>query len=391
MSGQSLGDRIRQLRGDLYTQRALADRAQISVEVVRNLEQGKRNTASVATLHKLARALDVTLAELLVPATIPEHDQDESVTALRHAVSLATTPKDKPLTIEEAKHAEIAAWRNYWDAKHDVIARTFPSVIRRLEAAHAVANERDRSSYAQSLAQVLWAASRSLTLLRYPEAAQLAIRRAIQVGSNIDDPYFVAGARRSLAWQLLVEGRYQESIDLSTSVAREIEPGASADAAQLSVYGSSLLQAGNAAARAGNAAQAHYFLSEANEISRHVQDGRCDYGTPFGPSFTAMQSTDIEINLGNFGKASEAASAMPNRGTALRLQSQCRHGIDRALISLKTGKPGEAVAVLSSVKSVAPFWFKHQRLPRSIVRDLLHTSAAKDDRLRSMATCLGVR
>jgi transcriptional regulator with XRE-family HTH domain len=55
-----LGARIRQLRGRLLSQRELADKAQVSVELIRKLEQGRRHTASIGSLQRIARALDVT-------------------------------------------------------------------------------------------------------------------------------------------------------------------------------------------------------------------------------------------------------------------------------------------------------------------------------------------
>ena len=87
MDGSSLGDRLRAQRGRLYTQQQLADRAEVSVGIVRNLEQGNRNRASLASLHALADALDVSLADLLGPATIPEQAPDEGALALRQAVN----------------------------------------------------------------------------------------------------------------------------------------------------------------------------------------------------------------------------------------------------------------------------------------------------------------
>lgn len=48
----TIGERVRKLRGRLYTQRQLAERAGVSVDLVRKLEQGTRRTASVASLHR---------------------------------------------------------------------------------------------------------------------------------------------------------------------------------------------------------------------------------------------------------------------------------------------------------------------------------------------------
>ncbi|MBB5159000.1 hypothetical protein [Saccharopolyspora phatthalungensis] len=158
----------------------------------------------------------------------------------------------------------------------------------------------------------------------------------------------------------------------------------------MKVYGSLLLQAGNAHARAGNAVAAKHFLGEARQIAAKVPDGQCYHSSIFGPSSIAMQHTDIAINLGEFGDALAASKTMPGGGSALHLLGKCRHDTDRALVHLKTGDTDKAVALLSSTASAAPFWFQNQRLSKSIVKDLLHTPASKSPQLRGLATKLGV-
>ncbi|MGI8306121.1 helix-turn-helix domain-containing protein [Saccharopolyspora hattusasensis] len=391
MSNQrSLGDRIRELRGAIYTQQALADRAGLSVVLIRKLEQGARQTTSVASLHKIARALDVTLADLLVPVSIPEHDQDQGVTALRHAVSLVGVPKDTPATLQEARFAEIDTWRMYWSGQHDVAMVKLPQQIRRLESGLAASNETDRPVYLHSLSQVLWAAGRVLTLLRHPDAAYLATQRAISLSAELGDPVMTAAATGSLAWQLIVAGRYAESQDLSLSTAASIEPGKNHTTSQMSVFGSLLLHAGNSHARAGNAVSAKHYLDEAREIAAKVPDGLHSHNTIFGASWIAMQHTDIAISLGEFGDALTASQTMPGGPSVLPLQTQCRHNTDRALLYLKTGSADRSIALLSSISSAAPFWFRNQRLPKSVVGDLLHTPASKSPQLRTLARTLNV-
>jgi transcriptional regulator with XRE-family HTH domain len=65
--------RLRRLRG--LTQEALADRADVSRDLVAKLEQGRRRTARITSLTSLARALDVELSALVTrPAPVLEPD-----------------------------------------------------------------------------------------------------------------------------------------------------------------------------------------------------------------------------------------------------------------------------------------------------------------------------
>jgi transcriptional regulator with XRE-family HTH domain len=66
MAELTIGEGIRELRKRAaLTQYDLAVAAEVSVHTIRQLEQGRRQTASIATLVRLARALGVDLAELL--------------------------------------------------------------------------------------------------------------------------------------------------------------------------------------------------------------------------------------------------------------------------------------------------------------------------------------
>jgi transcriptional regulator with XRE-family HTH domain len=64
----TIGERIRELRRGIYTQTDLAAAADVSVDVIRKLEQGRRHTVSIGTLQRIARALDVDIGRLLGPS-----------------------------------------------------------------------------------------------------------------------------------------------------------------------------------------------------------------------------------------------------------------------------------------------------------------------------------
>jgi transcriptional regulator with XRE-family HTH domain len=78
----TIGDHIAaRRRVAALTQEALAERAGISVEVIRKLEQGTKSSARVSTLRAVAQALGTTTSSLLGDASTgaarrePDHDQ----------------------------------------------------------------------------------------------------------------------------------------------------------------------------------------------------------------------------------------------------------------------------------------------------------------------------
>jgi transcriptional regulator with XRE-family HTH domain len=84
----TIGERIRRLRNDvLMTQDDLAAAAGVSTDLIRKLEQGRRHTSSIGSLHRIAAALDVDLGELLGRERMPDAAPDAGVVALRQAVA----------------------------------------------------------------------------------------------------------------------------------------------------------------------------------------------------------------------------------------------------------------------------------------------------------------
>ena len=77
----SLGERIRRARtARRLTQEQLAEKAEVSVDLVRKLEQGVRHTASMSSLTRIARAVDKDVPQLLgQTATIAPRVDEEAV------------------------------------------------------------------------------------------------------------------------------------------------------------------------------------------------------------------------------------------------------------------------------------------------------------------------
>ncbi|WP_245776110.1 helix-turn-helix domain-containing protein [Saccharopolyspora flava] len=386
MSDKALGERVRELRGWLFTQRQLAERAGVSVDLVRKLEQGTRNSASVASLHRLARALDVSLAELVGPGSLPEQGSGEGVTALRFAVSgiddLLDPSEIEPVEPREVERTLTYLWGVYWAGRYDQLVSLIPS---------ALASLRAETGNPAAVAHGYWVAGCVLTQLRQPDAAFIAIRHAVDAADQSGDPLLAATLRGSLSWQLMVAGRFVESEALAVRAAEVIEPRGEVSPPGLSVYGSLVLTAATAAARARKNGRARNLLAESSQVAHRIGEDRQDYQTAFGPSQVAMQSVDVGVQTEEFGDALTAARVMPNAGAALPLASRARHLTDRALAHARLGQHDKAANLVLAAEQMAPDWAKHQTLVKSVTRDLLGTRESRTPRLRSMAGRIGVR
>lgn len=139
MAAEHLGDKLARLRrlADL-TQEALADRSGVSVDVVRKLEQKRKSSARLPTLHALAKGLGVELTTLLgdppgVPST-GEADPPQLVAVRRaiHPLMFAAPPEPEAAEVltPSLLRAEIAdAWSMYHSAEFPQLLNLLPGIL----------------------------------------------------------------------------------------------------------------------------------------------------------------------------------------------------------------------------------------------------------------------
>lgn len=389
----AIGERIRELRNGLMTQTDLAAAADVSPDLIRKLEQGQRHTASIASLHRIARALDVDLGDLLGRQAMPDAAPDAGVVALRRAVAdvddLLGDVRGEPLSLRDAERSVTYLWGAYWSGRYDALTGLIPQALVGLRSTLHSARKADRARAVEHLAQGYWVAGSTLAQLRQPDAAFMAVRRAVDLAEQSDDRLLVAMVKGSVSWQLMVGGRFDDAERLASRTAEDIEPRGDAPAPHLSTYGSLLISAATAAGRANRGAAARDLLDVSREVAQRVGADRTDYQTPFGPSQVTMQTVDVEVVTEDYPAALEAARRMPSN-PGLPVAARCRHLADRAYAHAKLGNDSEALTLLRTAESVSPDWVRHQTLVRSILRDLLAAERARSTPLRELAERIGV-
>lgn len=238
---ESIGARIQKFRGKAMTQRKLSEQSDVSLSLIRQLEQGKRTGASIATLQKLAKALDVDIADLVGKRYgIPSDDPDAGVVAIRRALSpvddlIDDNPEQTPVSLREARRSVDYAWGAYWGGRYETLAAVLPPGLTQLRAtAHAAQNGEAPTAY-ELLARMYWVTGCTLVHLGQADPAFVAIRSALTAAERGDDPLLAATLRGSVAWQLLVQGRYEESHKVALKAAASVEPGGNASTSELAV------------------------------------------------------------------------------------------------------------------------------------------------------------
>lgn len=369
----TIGERIRQLRGKVFTQADLAQAAGVSVDVVRKLEQGRRHTASIGTLQRIARVLDVDPAELL-PRTraLPSKDAG-GVVGLRDALTgvgdLLDAQPGPPVGLAELSRTTGYAWGLYWSGHYDRLAALLPLALADSRVAERAAGPTGRARAVDLSAQLHQLAACTAVHVGQPDLAHIAGRAALRLAGAGDDALRDAGLRGTLAWLLLTQGRYAESQRLAEATAAAVQPGASSPEA-LSVYGSLLLTAACAAGRRRRARDAETLLEAAGQAAARLGTDRNDYEVAFGPAQVVMQTVDVQVVTDDHAAALRTALRMAP-DAALPLAARSRHLADVAFAQAQLGRDRAALATLLRVEQAAPAWMRYQSLPRQVIRELL--------------------
>jgi transcriptional regulator with XRE-family HTH domain len=393
----SIGERIRALRGGVMTQHELAATADVSVDLVRKLEQGRRHTASITSLHKIAKALDVDTAELLARATpLASADLDCGVVAMRHALTsidglLGEVEEDgEKVSVLESKRTVAYAWGCYWTGRYEMLAGLLPSLLAQVRAARRAAICAERAAAAELSAELHQVAACTLVHLGYADPAFLALRDGLAAAEEGDDELRPATLRCSLSWLLLTQGRYAEASNLAQRTAIAMEPQGDVPPAHLSVWGSLLVTAATATARDGAVLAARNLLQVAGEVADRIGHDRTDYQSPFGPSQVVMQTVDVHVVTEEHTSALDAARRMAP-DAALPTAARARHLADVAYAHARLGHDSEALGTLLTMERTAPAWTRYQSLPRQVVRELMRRErGGRATKLRELACRLGV-
>ncbi|MFF5037558.1 helix-turn-helix domain-containing protein [Nocardia salmonicida] len=395
--GERIGENIRRLRGKALTRQQLADKSGVSVDLLKLLEQGTRNSTSLPTLRKLAAALDCDVSDIVGKRTGLPNSTGETagVIAIRRALTnvdelTGTSEEHLPISINDAHRAVTYAWGSYWAGRYEKLAAILPAGIADLRATQKAAQGADRALASELYARMLWATACTLVHLGHTDTAWTAITDAHKAAKLGNDPLLEATLRGSVGWQLLVQGRHDESRAVVLNAAKDIQPVGDVPDAHLSVYGSLLLQGATASGRDQKVSLAIDLADEARAVAGRLPGDTKDYECNFGPSQVAMQLTDIHVSSEMYPEALVAAREMPLGGTGLTQVSQARHLLDRAAALTRLGRYDDAYKMVSTAEKVGgDQWARHQALFRSVVAELLDNDRASG--LRELAGRIGVR
>jgi transcriptional regulator with XRE-family HTH domain len=369
----TIGERLRRLRTERgLTQDRLAERAALSVDIIKKLEQGIRATARVTTLIALADALDVTLADLTDKRPRLNGGSDRLVLELRDTL---LTPEALPgfdadddgvPTPAEALEDMVArSWRAYWRGDFVTLARDLPGLI----AETRVAVRGAGPGAARVLGQAYQLTAYLLVHLGRDDLAAVAAERGVVANAQGSDELQSGALYGTYAWVLLHQGRPEAAARLAGRVAEQVEPRMSrALPEQVTVWGGLLLTAAASAAAAERADDVDEYLRLAAAGAARAGRDRRDYEMTFGPTELTVQTVHARMMLRQPERALTAAQRV--RPRSMQTIAHGRHLIDVAQAQVDLERTGDAVETLGKAKTLAPVWFRHQGPARSLVGEL---------------------
>ncbi|MFB7836081.1 helix-turn-helix domain-containing protein [Streptomyces sp. NPDC056056] len=394
-SEYTTAERLKALRGGM-TQEGLAERAKVSVGVVKKLEQG--GTASLPSLLSIADALETDIAVLFGQQAprramaVGERAALRLVSAATHDAAIGIPSDVEPGTTAELREAVIRADAAYWAGRYTELGTLLAQLLPEARARWDAAGTAEREAAGGVLVDVFQTAGMAANVWGARDLAYAALTYGRQIAGLIGDDLRDAHLAATTSWVNLRDGRTSQGFALAAAQADRIEPRMSEqDADRWSVYGQLVTNAAVAASRGGAPDDtAREYLSQAHAVAARLstEHARGGHAQPYGPMYTATQAMSVAVALGDVAHALELMDTTKLDGDLVPLATRARYGLDVAQIHVEVGRGEAAAGQLEEVCRIAPEWVRHQVLPGVIISRLAGAVPVK--RLRKLADAAGV-
>lgn len=404
-----LADNVRKYRRTAgLSQEQLAHEADVSLSTVRKVEQG--GDARVETLHALARALGVSTSALFATETPTPVTGDEAnrryLVELRRAL-MPPIGLSAPLT-DLGQAEELSVMRReikdghalYHADQYSSVAKKLPGLLRSAEAAVSALEGEEQQHAVIVRTHALMLAGKYLTQVRQYDMAYHALSESIRLAREAGQTQLAATGVVGMCWLLLRQDRFDESEQLASLTASEIEPRFSkATPEALAVWGELALRVASAAVRNNRpdvAREARRMAATAASAldSEHIDHQ--SHWTTFGPVTAELKAVeDLSImddargvlRRADDGLLSQKAVRSYGKPSA---NNWDRHRLDVARAHVLLGSHQDSMDELTSIRRTSGEWIKHQAMARYVMSDILKSrKRTLTQDMREMAAQLG--
>lgn len=391
--------RLRRLAS--LTQEELAERSGVSVDVIRQLEQGRKHSARLPTLHALANGLGVELTTLLddppAVSSTGENDGPRFVAVRRAVMPVLGGPAPEPpgpgFSAARLRERIAEGWTRYHCAEFDTVMKALPDLIADARSAAASGDAGERGAGFAALGKALQLAGHVAVRMGKTDLALIGLERATDAAGQSSDPLLPAMIANSMAWTYQRQGRLEDALSIASRAADDLEGAGRTDSADgLKVWGGLTMSAATSAARSGDHERAATMMETAEKEAVRVAklpDGRDNrMVSVFSPSSVRIERVRLAVQYGHPREALALAKGMRlSKDTPPSWRTWLLLDVARAHTDI--GDAAGAVRTLESLRRVAPTWMRHHTLAVAIVRDLCALPHHPPG-LRPLAEFLGV-
>ncbi|MEU3855522.1 helix-turn-helix domain-containing protein [Streptomyces sp. NPDC029554] len=383
MANDDLGRTLRRLRRlASLTQEELAARSGVSVDVIRQLEQRRKHSARLPTLHALANGLGVELTTLLgdppAVSSTGENDGPRFVAVRRAIMPVLWGPEPEPpeadFTLDKLRGQIADGWTQYHAAEFDAVMKALPDLISDARTATAWGKDKDRRAGFAALGKALQLAGHVAVRMGKTDLALTSLERAVDAAGQSSDPLLLPMIVNSMAWTYQRQGRLEDALHIAVRAAADVKAlGHDATADGLKVWGALTMSAATSAARSGDydraAAMMEAAEKEAARVSKLPEGSDNRMVSVFSPSSVRIERVRLAVQYGHPHDALALAKGMRlSKETPPSWRTWLLLDVARAYTDI--GDAAGAVKTLESLRRVAPTWMQHHTLAVAIVRDL---------------------
>ncbi|WP_280487009.1 helix-turn-helix domain-containing protein [Nocardia farcinica] len=383
MDDAGIGDRTARARKFArLTQPQLAQKANVSLSLLRKVEQGAR-PASPAFIAAVAHAIGVNIEELTGQPYAPARDDagaHATVRELRRRILAFTDePLTEPATLDELAAALERVVDGMRRARYGDQTAELPDVIHGL---HVLAADEPPGQRLERIHSMLaYAYNRASSIAYrygYLDLAGLAAERCVWAAERSGDPVWPIAAEYHRALILLYSGAYASGTRVIDR-ARDASERLPSTPGLLAVRGALHLRGSILSARALDGDTANEHLREARRIGEAITGpaGFEDYGTQFQLPNVAIHAVAVPVEL------SDGATAVA-RAEQIRLPASVapsragHHWIDVSRAWLLHGDKQRALAGLDQARRVAPELTRNHPQVHETVRVLARARRGTD-------------
>ncbi|WP_218040130.1 helix-turn-helix transcriptional regulator [Actinomadura sp. WMMB 499] len=356
------------------------------------IENGRAVLDRVSVIRALADVLGISVFEIIGNES-DRFDRSQSrlypdVNRIRSALTdytqlspllaaLEAAPGPPPLDVLSGDL--VAVMTAYQRSEYGRMLQSLPALLTQTQLAtrHCHPEQRRRADRLTALAAQ--SAAMILTKLGESDLAWIAAQRGLAAAEHSEDTAVIGSLLRSVIHALQSQGRLDDANAMAdraiTYLSRKLDrdsPGL------LSIYGTLLLPAAVAAAKAQDRTSAQGYLDRAEKTARALGGDANHLWTAFGPTNVQIHRVTTAMALGDVPVALELIPGIDTSG--LPTERAIRHALEVVNAYWARNKIDEAIGELLAAERRAPEQVRTHIMSRQLVMKLRATTLGRRSR-----------